>query len=53
VEVPLSKVIVPLPKGPTTKVMQETDSNFVARVAKVANHLVGNYILVEHRACMD
>jgi hypothetical protein len=53
VEAPLSKVIVPLPKAPAMKGERETGVNFVAMIAKAANHLVGNYTSTEHRACLD
>jgi hypothetical protein len=46
-EAPLSKVVAPLLKAPTMKVMQETDADFDTRVAKSANRLVGNYSLTE------
>jgi hypothetical protein len=51
-EAPLSKVVAPLLKAPTMKVMQETDADFDTRVAKSANRLVGNYSLTEQRACI-
>jgi hypothetical protein len=53
VEAALSKVFVPLPKAPTMKAEQETDTNFEARIAKADNGLVGNYRSTEHQACMD
>jgi hypothetical protein len=52
-EAPLAKVIIPLSKVPTDMGEQEMDAEFEVRVAKAANHLVVNYSLVEHRACID
>jgi hypothetical protein len=43
-EVPLSKVVVPLPKAPMTNAVQVTDADFEVSIAKAANCLVGNYI---------
>jgi hypothetical protein len=53
VEVPLSKVTVPLPKVPAMKGSNESDRDFVARLATGADRLVGSYGTTGHGACLS
>jgi hypothetical protein len=51
-EAPLSKVTVPLPKVLAAKGSQESDRDFVTRIATAAYRLVGNYSAMAHRICL-
>jgi hypothetical protein len=52
-ESPLSKVIMPMSKVTAIIGKQDTGVAFEARIVVAANQLVGNYNMLEHRACVS
>jgi hypothetical protein len=52
-ESPLSKVIMPMSKVTAIIGKQDTGAAFEARIVVAANQLVGNYNMLEHRACVS
>jgi hypothetical protein len=50
-ESPLLKVTVSLMKVTAIITERETGPTFEARIASASNQLVGNYGMIEHRAC--
>jgi hypothetical protein len=51
-EVPVSKVLVPLPKFDISKPGDERDECFVAEIAARIDRLIGRYGWKEHKACL-
>jgi hypothetical protein len=51
-EVPVSKVLVPLPKFDISKPGDERDECFVAKIAARIDRLIGRYGWKEHKACL-
>jgi hypothetical protein len=49
-EMPLSKVVVSMPKFTPTIGVKESEAAFEMRIMNVANLLVGNYNVAEHNA---
>jgi hypothetical protein len=47
-ELPLSKVVIPMPMVTPVIRAQETGAAFEARIASTANQLIGNYTTTEH-----
>jgi hypothetical protein len=51
-ETSVSKITLPLPEFPLTKVEGECDAHFLARVELSAENVVGSYGRTEHDACV-
>jgi hypothetical protein len=49
---PTSKVTLPLPVFPVTKLQGESNDRFLARIELGTENAVGSYVRVEHDACI-
>jgi hypothetical protein len=50
-ELPISKVVMPMPKVTPIIVKHESEAALEAWIVMVANQLVGNYCMMEHNSC--
>jgi hypothetical protein len=52
-ETPVSKLAAPMPKFPITRLPEETNDGFWARVELAVVNVVGRYAYKEHKVCLE